>query len=400
MPATPEDVGLSSAGLEFAREYVAGCIAQGQIAGAVLSVSRHDEIAQLACLGLRDIEAGRPMEPNTIFRIASMTKPIVSSGALMLVEAGKLSLDDPLSGYVPEFAEATVFDGVEGDRVKLAALERPITVYDLLVNMSGLAEVAPHPALELAYDDLGEYRYGLQELMRRLAAHPLAHQPGRGWTYGWSYEVLGRVIEVASGHPLDEYLDSAIFRPLGMGDSGFHVPSEKLERLAVVYEQVEGGLRRSEDPATNEVIEHFPLLSGGGGCVSSVLDYQRFIRMLQRRGELDGVRVLRPDTVELMTRNHLAAPHLPIRIGTQVSSAGDGYGLGVGVKVESSVTGLAGSQGTYAWAGSWNSWFWIDPVKDLSAIFMVQYEPFEFEGIGGEFWSRVCGSLVDRGVRR
>ena len=322
-----------------------------------------------------------------------MTKPIVSVGALMLVEAGKLRLDDALSRYVPEFADATVFAGVDGDRVTLAPLERPITVHDLLTHMSGITDDPPDPALAATYDDLGDLRYKLPETMRRLAAHPLGHQPGRGWNYGWSHHVLGRVIEVAADQPLDDYLDESIFRPLGMPDSGFYVPPEKIERLAVVYEQVPGGLQRLEDDTTRQVTEHFPLLGGGGGLVSTVLDYARFVRMLQRRGELDGVRLLRAETVELMTRNHLDPALCPTRIADHVFE-GQGYGLGVGVKIEPSAPDLAGSEGTYWWAGSWNNRFWIDPVTKLSAILMVQSQPFAFVGVGEQFWSGVCRALL------
>jgi CubicO group peptidase (beta-lactamase class C family) len=367
---------------------------RGEIAGAVMLVARQDRVAQLACVGLRDIEAGKPMEPDTIFRIASMTKPIASVGALMLIEAGKLRLDDPVSRYIPEFAEVKVFAGVEDGRARLAALERPITVYHLLTHTSGLEYDAPDPALESAYDNLGDERYALPELMRRLAAHPLAHQPGEGWVYGFSHTVLGRVIEVAADQSLDEYLDSAIFTPLGMVDSGFFVPPDKVERLAAVYESAAGALHRVDNSKTNRITEHFPLLSGGGGCVSTVLDYARFTRMMQRRGELDGVRLLKPETVAQMTRNQLASPLPPIRIGDHVFE-GEGYGLGVGVSIEPSAPGLGGSEGTYGWAGSWGTRFWVDPVTETLGIFMVQYQPFAFVSVGEGFWSLVCQALTD-----
>jgi CubicO group peptidase (beta-lactamase class C family) len=394
MKTTTEDVGLSSPGLERARAYVESCVERGEIAGAVMVVARHDRVAQLACVGRRDIEVGGPMEPDTIFRIASMTKPIASVGALMLIEAGKLRLDDPISRYIPEFADAQVFDRVDDGQVILAALERPITVHHLLTHTSGLAGDAPHPALEADYDNLGDSRYALPELMRRLAAQPLAHQPGEGWRYGWSHAVLGRVIEVAADRPLDEYLAAAIFAPLGMTDSGFYVPPDKVGRLAAVYESAAGVLHRVEGPETNQITEHFPLLSGGGGCASTALDYLRFARMLLRGGELDGVRLLESETVESMTRNHLSAPLYPLRFGDYVSK-GQGYGLGVGVTVEPAVSALAGSAGTYDWAGSWNTRFWIDPVKQLVGLFMAQHEPFAFEGIGTKLRSLVFQALTD-----
>jgi len=394
MPTTPEDVGLSSAGLARARAHVEGSVQRGEIAGAVVLASRHDQVAQLACTGLRDIEAGLPMEPDTIFRIASMTKPVTSVGALMLVESDKLHLDDPVSRYIPGFADLTVFAGVDDGRVRLAPLERPITIQHLLTHTSGMFGVAPDPILEPTYDNLGDFRYALPELMRRLAEQPLVHQAGAGWRYGLSHDVLGRVIEVVAGQPLDEYLASAIFVPLGMVDSGFYVPPDKVGRLAAVYGSVAGVPRWIDNDETHEIIERFPLLSGGGSCASTTLDFLRFARMLQRRGELDGVRLLEPETVDLMTRNHVAAPLYPIQVYDHLFE-GEGYGLGVGVIVEPEAAAMAGSAGTYEWAGSWNTHFMIDPVKELIGIFMAQYEPFDYEGLGHEYWSLVCQALID-----
>ena len=394
MLATPEDLGLSSPGLERASAYIGSCVERGEITGAVVLAMRRDRVAQLACIGQRDIEAGLPMEPDTIFRIASMTKPIASVGALMLIETGKLQLDDPVSRYIPEFADVRVFDRIEDGHVIFAALERPITVYHLLTHTSGLGGDAPDPALEAAYDNLGDERYPLPELMLRIAAQPLVHQPGEGWWYGWSHAVLGRVIEVAGDQPLDEYFASAIFRPLGMVDSGFYVPPEKVQRLAAVYESRDGRLHRLDSSETSKVTEHFPLKSGGNGLVSTVPDYERFTRMLLRRGELDGVRLIKPETVELMTRNHLAAPLYPLHFG-DYTLEGEGYGLGVGVIVEPGAADLAGSAGTYEWSGGSNTDFWIDPVKELTGIFMSQLEPRASVSAGREYWSLVCEALVD-----
>ncbi len=385
---------MSSQGLERASAFVESSVERGDIAGAVVLAARHEQVAQLACIGLRDIEAGLPMEPDTIFCIASMTKPIVSVGILQLVEAGKVRLDDPVSRYIPEFADARVYAGVEDGRVKLAPLEGPITIHHLLTHTSGLYGEAPHPALEPAYDNLGDFRYELPELMRRLAEQPLVHQPGAGWRYGWSHDVLGRTIEVAAEVPLDEYLASAIFAPLDMVDSGFYVPPDKVHRLAAVYESLNGVLHRIDNAATHEIAERVPLLMGGGGCASTTLDYLRFARMLQRRGELDGVRLLKPETVDLMTSNQLAASLYPIQVFDHRSD-GEGYGLGVGVIVDPDDAELAGSAGTYEWAGSWNTHFMVDPVKELIGIFMAQYEPFAFEGVADEYWSLVCRAVMD-----
>ncbi len=395
MDPTAVDPGLSRSGLERARAYVAGCVDRGEIAGAVSLVARQRQAAQLPCVGLRDIEAGKAMEPDTIFRIASMTKPIVSVGALMLVEAGQLRLDDPVSRYVPDFTNVPVFAGIDDGRVKLAALEQPITIHHLLTHTSGLAGDAPHPALAADYDSLGDEQYSLPELMRRLAARPLAHQPGRGWTYGWSHHALGRVIEVAADRPLDDYLDSQIFRPLGMVDTGFWVSPDKIDRAAAVYESKDGGLHRVDTPWANRFAARPMMLGGGGGLVSTAPHYFRFTGMLEGRGELDGSRLLKPGTVELMTRNHLDPPLHPLDFGVHVSE-GEGYGLGIGVIVEPSARALAGPEGTYGWSGAWLTHFWIDPVNQLTGIFMVQSEPFAFESVGVRFRSLVYQGLADR----
>ena len=317
MAVTPDRYGVSGAGLERARTHVEGCLERGVIAGAVIAAARRDQVVQLECVGLRDIEAGLPMTPDTIFQLASMTKLITSVGAMTLVEAGLLGLDDPVSQFVPEFRAMTVFAGVEGDHVRTEPLDRPITIEHLLTQTSGLAYDAPDPILDAAYDDFGDYDYLLPELMRRLAAYPLANQPGDAWRYGWNLDVLGRVIEVAVGQPLDQFFERKIFGPLGMVDSGFRVPPDKADRLAALYTPVDGKLERIDNDETRVVLGDGRLLQGGGstsgGCVSTAPDYLRFSRMLLRCGELDGVRLLRAETVAEMTRNRLAPAHFPGR---------------------------------------------------------------------------------------
>jgi CubicO group peptidase (beta-lactamase class C family) len=392
MPATADEIGLSRSGSRQVRRFLATSVDRGEVAGAVGLVAGHDRVALSACVGLRDIEADRPMAPDTIFRIASMTKPIVSVGVLMLVEAGRLRLDDEVSRFIPEFRHGQVFAGVEHGRLTLAPLERPITVYDLLTHTSGLAYDAPHPSLAETYDDLGDVRDG-PEMMRRLAGRPLAHQPGRDWMYGWSHNVLGRIIEVVADQGLDDYLATGLFTPLGMVDSGFQVPPGKIDRLAAVYESVEGRSRRVDTLDTRMCLEPQPLVSGGGGAVSTGPDYLRFTRMLLRGGELDGVRLLKTDTVQLMTRNHLAPPLYPLRFGDHVSE-GEGYGLGVGVRVEISQPEMAGSEGMYQWGGAWNTHFWVDPARHLTGVFLCQSEPFTFARTAEAFRSQVYRALA------
>ena len=244
----PEELRISGSGLERSRALVADGVGRGEIAGAVLLVARHDQVAQLECIGFRDVEAGAPMQPDTIFRIASMTKPIVSVATLMLVDAGKLGLEDPVAGYIPELGRVEVFGGMDEGRPTFTAPARSITIRDLLMHTSGISGSAPHPDLEARYDNLGDEQYDLAELMRRLEVQPLAHQPGADWVYGMSHDVLGRVIEVVAGQPLDAYLDAAVFGPLGMVDTGFWLRPDKIGRLARVYEPVDGRLELAERP--------------------------------------------------------------------------------------------------------------------------------------------------------
>lgn len=380
------------AALDAARASVEACVGRSQIAGAVALVAQRDETIRLDCVGERDIAAGLPMEPDTIFQIASMTKPIVSVGVLMLSEAGALSLDDPVDRFIPAFADSTVFDGLDPDGLaRLVPVARVITIRDLLTHTSGLSGEAAHPVLAGTYDDLEVYDQPNPEMMRRLAAHPLAHQPGGGWVYGWSHDVVGAVIEVVTDQPLDAYLHRAIFGPLGMVDTAFDVPPEKLGRLAVVYDQVDGGLRPSTAPYAD--IRNPPVfLSGGGGCVSTVLDFRRFVRMMERGGELDGVRLLAPETVAAMTSNQLDSSMIPIRVLDHVF-VGEGYGLGVGVIVGPGATAPVGSVGTWTWSGSFGTTFCVDPSAGLSFIFLTQYEPWAWYREGNDYWSIVRGSI-------
>lgn len=389
MRANGQKSGIAGPGLGRARDDVASCVKRGEIAGAVAIVARRDREADVACVGLRDIETGLPMEPDTIFRIASMTKPITSVGALRLVDAGRLRFDDPVSRYIPAFADLAAFAGVLNGQVVLAPLARPITVHDLFTHLSGLDSDPPDPALEAEFDNLGDGRYGADELMRRLAAHPLAHQPGEGWRYGWSLAALGRVIEVVADQPLEAYLRASVLAPLGMGDTGYQVPPEKVARLAAVYSTDAGVLTLVDNEDTRAATEGFELVTGSGGLASTALDYLRFARMLLGRGELDGVRLLRPETVAVMTRNHVPPALCPINIWGYVSE-GEGYGLGVGVSIDPPTPMMPGSVGTYGWAGSWGTRFWVDPATETAGIFMVQSLPFAFVGPAEAFWSRAC----------
>jgi CubicO group peptidase (beta-lactamase class C family) len=253
--------------------------------------------------------------------------------------------------------------------------------------------VSPHPSLAGVYDDLEVDDEPMSEIARRLASHPLAHQPGASWIYGWSHGVLGHVIERVTDRPLDDHLAEAVFEPLGMLDTGYEVPADKLDRVAVVYDQVDGGLRPRFDAET-DVRTPPALLSGGTGCVSTIGDYGHFVRMLELGGELDGVRLLSPTSVAAMTTNQLAPSLVPITIDDHVFTD-EGFGLGVGVVVGPGATSPVGAPGTWTWAGAWGTTFCVDPLAGLTFVFLTQYEPWAWFREGAEYWAMVRGSIQD-----
>lgn len=382
--------------------YLESMTAARRIAGATVLVAEQGETVYLDAVGMRDAEAGSPMTVDTIFRICSMTKPVTSVGVLMLMEEGRVGLDDPLSGYIPAFEAATV--GVRGEdgRCLRVPCARPITIRHLLTQMSGL----PYPFLvedhlQALYRDSGvssglvETSDTMAQNLARLARLPLVHQPGEGWTYGLSMDVLGHVIELVSGQTLAAFLEERIFAPLGMTSTGFRVASEDEERLAAMYwpradytiERLpEGPVQRGDVvfSAGYPLDRESAFYSGGAGLVSTVSDYVRFAQALLQGGALDGVRLLKPETVAMMTRDQVGSA----RGAPQLE--GCGYGLGVAV-----VTGDAashddmthGSPGTFWWDSIYHTLFWADPQRQLVGVAMTQIFPWAHLGM----WPKLRG---------
>jgi CubicO group peptidase (beta-lactamase class C family) len=345
-------------------------IANGGLPGTVMLIQRDGQVVHFEANGMRDKEQGVPMTKDSIFRIASMTKPITSVAIMMLYEEGRIAIGDPVSKYLPELKNMKV--GVEskdanGNAVlTLVAPRRAMTVQDLLRHTSGLTygHRGRSPALvKNAYVAAGEQsrEHTNAELVTKLAQTPLAFHPGTQWEYGRSTDVLGRIVEVVSGMTLGEFFQTRIFAPLGMTDSFFTVPPDKVTRVAQPMVEASSGRRPNvADPNKPPRFE-----SGGGGLYSTAPDYLRFTRMLLNGGELDGVRLLSPKTIEFMTSDHLG--------GIPGSSyAGYGFGLGFAVRTAPGMSDNPGSVGEYLWAGAQGTYFWIDPKEKLIAIFMSQ----------------------------
>lgn len=364
-PASPQAVGMSPERLRRLDSFIERLESEGRISGAVTVVARRGRLVRLTAQGYADLESRRPMRPDEIFALASMTKPIATVGLLMLVEEGRVLLSDPVEKFLPEFSHPMVaVPDADGGYVTVPA-NRSITIHDLLIHRSGL----PTPnglagqALRQAMAALPPDAV-LADRIRALARVPLNFQPGARWEYGVSTDVIGRVIEVVSGQTLDVYLQRRIFEPLGMADTGFTVPPEKRSRLAVIYQASEGGRlsRAHQQPPDTR------MFSAAGGLFSTAADYLRFCQMLLNGGALDGRRLLSRKSVELMTERH--SDPIPLSF-----LAGQYFGLGVAVRKADGDSGVLGSPGTYGWSGAYNTYFRIDPREQLILISLLQRSP-------------------------
>jgi CubicO group peptidase (beta-lactamase class C family) len=369
--AAPESVGLSSERLGRITELLHEDVGKGAIPGAVLLISRRGKIAYFEAVGRLDPQANSKMGKDAIFRIYSMTKPIVTACAMMLVEQGRLALGDPVAKYLPEFKDVKVGVEKRGDdgkaTLELVAPARPMTIQDLMRHTSGLTYGFFGGAVGKAYGkaNLQAADPDNAELAARLAKLPLAHQPGTTWEYSQSTDVLGRVVEVVTGKPLSQALKEMLLAPLGMVDTSFYVTDPaKQKRLAEPFagDRTIGPLR---DPRVVRKLE-----SGGGGLMGTTEDYARFLQMVANGGALDGRRYLSPSTIAYMTSDHMGDV---IRRGPH-DLLGPGYrfGLGFAVRTDAGVAAVAGSTGDYYWGGAAGSYFWVDPKERMLVVFMVQ----------------------------
>ena len=400
----PAAAGFDAQRLKRIDTHFARYVDDGRLPGWLAVVSRHGRIVHVGSGGQRDLEAGLPVEADTLWRIYSMSKPVTSVAAMMLAEEGLLELDDPIATWLPEFAEPRVF--VRGSALKPVTepATEPIRVWHLLTHTAGLTYGFHHAhPVDALYRAAG-FEWStppdtdLAECVRQWARLPLVFQPGAEWNYSVATDVLGRVVEVVSGQSLDEFFADRIFGPLGMSDTGFW--TEHLDRLAALY---------LPDPKTGRTMRNDTFgalgtkrpaaLSGGGGLVSTAGDYHRFTQMLVRGGELDGVRLLAPRTVELMASNHL-----PGRVDLEAFGRplfaempfdGHGFGLGFSVLEDPVKARTLASPGEFAWGGAASTAFWVDPDEDLTAAFYTQLLPSSTYRIRQQLRQLVYQALVD-----
>jgi CubicO group peptidase (beta-lactamase class C family) len=365
--------GFSAERLADARAILQSYVNDGLEAGFVTLISRRGEIAQVNTVGWQDREAKLPMRRDTIFRLASMTKPITCVGALTLVDAGKIGLNDPITRWIPEFANLRVLNGPKSSLTETHAAPRPITVADLLTHRSGFVGMMPPSALTQGAAGLRRDDPDFTEWARRLGSLPLEHNPGAHFTYGTSHDVLGLLIERVSGQGFEDYLRRTIFDPLGMKDTAFWVPSAKRSRLAVVYApDTSGRVQRADEPVPSAPPKR---PSGAGGLVSTADDYLRFAQMLLGRGRVGDVRILNRPTVAMMTTDWLTpAQRAEGFFGQRDFWLSQGFGLGVSVTDDVSQLGANpySSKGSYGWPGRTGVWWRADPVEDMAVIYLVQ----------------------------
>jgi len=374
--AAAEEVGMSSARLERLSDALQAYVDNGEVAGSATIVVRRGKVVYLEAFGRRDLEARAPMGTDAIFRIASQTKAPISVGVMMLQEEGKLLISDPVGKHLPEFMQTTVAmaDGEGGYTVVPA--DRPIVIRDLLTHTAGISYGSGAASEHWEEAGITGWYFANRDepvgaTVARIAKLPMDAQPGTQWVYGYNTDILGAIIEKVSGQPLDVFMRERVLDPLRMNDTHFYLPRGDRDRLATVYSATNGGLERAPDPGqmvgqgayVDGPRESF---SGGAGFLSTASDYARFLQMMLNGGELDGVRILTPKTVELMTTDHLRG--IPFRTG-------QGFGLGFSVVTDLGARGIPGSVGEYGWGGAYHSTYWVDPEEELIVVYLTNLIP-------------------------
>lgn len=390
--ASPEEVGVSAHRLRRVNALLKRYIDAGEISGSVALVARHGKIVHFEAQGVSDLETKAPMKTDSIFRLASMTKPVTSLAVMMLHEEGAFLLDDPVSRFLPEFktmnvAMANKPNERAGGGYRLVPAAREITIRHLLTHTAGLASGTSGPTVD-AYRSLAAARKPndtMADMVKRLAVLPLNFHPGDHWEYGPATDVLGRLVEVISGLTLDEFFQQRILGPLGMRDTAFYLPSDKLPRLVSAYTKKDGRLTKLPSPPPNT--RYF---SGGGGLAGTAEDYLRFSQMLLNGGQIDGLRLVSRKTMEAMTTNQIG--DLPLWQDTYRNYS---FGLGFRVRRELGQSLTLGSVGEYGWGGAYGTFFWVDPKEKMTGILMIQLMPYAHLNVRPEFQNVVTQAIID-----
>jgi CubicO group peptidase (beta-lactamase class C family) len=416
-PASPESAGMSKAAFDRLEAHIKHrYIDAGRFPGTQVLVYRRGKVVHSAVQGFADLERKAPMKDDTIFRIYSMTKPLTSVAFMMLFEEGRVALDEPVHKYIPEWKDVGVFQAGTAPAFLTRPPSRPMLIVDLLRHTSGLTYgFQQRSNVDAAYREMkiGEVLKAgtLESMIEDLARIPLEFSPGEAWNYSVSTDVIGYLIGKISGKPFEQFLKERILDPLGMTDTGFFVAPGKVGRFAACYSadpkggmtfhagQQRGGLTLQDDPATSSFLSPPSFVSGGGGLCSTAADYLTFCRALLNGGELDGVRLIGPKTLALMTSNHLPGgcdlPGMSRSLFSEATYNGIGFGLGFSVTMNPALTLIPGSAGEYSWGGAATTSFWIDPAEELIAIFMTQVLPSSAYPLRRELRTMVYAAITD-----
>jgi CubicO group peptidase (beta-lactamase class C family) len=394
--ASPEALGFSAERLLRINSLMNRYVESGKLAGIDTCVVRHGGVAHREIFGFQNLESKTPLSKDSIFRIYSMTKPIASVALMMLYEEARFNLTDQVSQYVPAFQDVKVWgaDGALDDPL------RPITVQDLLRHTAGLSYggyAESQSPVDKLYDEaeLFNPKITIKEFTERIVSLPLIYHPGEKWHYSVATDVVGYLVEVLSGQPLGDFMQEKIFDPLGMVDTAFHIDPSKLNRFCTLYgKTTDSDFGVLDLPEASEFLPPVALHSGGSGLVSTTSDYLQFAQCILNKGELNGVRLLGPRTVDLMTCNHLPTALIPIAFEGAEPMLGMGFGLGFGVMLDAPQSGVMGSVGDHSWGGYAETFFWIDPQEDMIAILMSQYLPSQTYPIRKEFRTAVYQALI------
>lgn len=393
--STAESVGFSSARLDRIAPVMQGYIDQGKLAGTLTLVARNGKVAYLNAQGMQDREAGIPMSEDTIFRIYSMSKPITAVAAMTLWEQGKFHMFDPIAKYLPEFTNMKVYVSGSGEDMVLEDAKSPIRIIDLFMHTSGLSYGFSGSEVDKLYQQLLSKPDELtpENFLAKIASLPLNHQPGTAWNYGFSTDIIGSLVEKISGKKLGEYMQDTIFTPLGMEDTGFYVPADKVDRLTQIYtaNRKTGQTIVMENEPLGDYKSDPKIHSGGGGLVSTMQDYFTFAQMMLNGGEINGVRILGRKTVEYMTSNHMPKNMIPYSPDAQ----GEGFGLAMSVTTDPDMVGFMSSTGNFGWGGMASTYFRVDPEEKIILISMAQFVPIGFHRYNDDFRNLVYQALVD-----